>query len=147
MKKAALVVSMLLLLLCPSASAQQRDAAPGGEQKMTLTGVLYDINGAVIITGASVVAESAGGQKYESATDEDGFYRFELPLAVYKIRASAPGFCPREYADFKVVASTHGKMALDFVLEVADKQSSCWPGSYVETAPKRKRKKPGIVIE
>ena len=148
MKKGSLL-ALTLLLVCAGASAQRRDAeTAAGGQKMLVTGAVYDVNGSAIVYATSVVAESGGGKRYEGATDDEGVYKLELPLGVYKIRAGADGFCPRQVAGFRVVNSTHGKMSLDFVLEVADRQSECWrPGDHSEMTPKRKRKKPGIVIE
>jgi len=113
-----LLIPLVALLLCCSAFAQHRNAVQSIGPTMILTGAVYDINGSVIVGEAKVVAYDTAGRKYESATSDEGFYKFELPLAVYKLEASAPGFCTARVERFKVVDATHGKMSLDFVLEV-----------------------------
>lgn len=112
------LIPLIVLLFGGSAFAQSHTSAKVNEPTMILTGAVYDINGAVIVTGVEVVASDSAGRKYESATSDEGYYKFELPLAVYKIEVSAPGFCPARVERFKVVSATHGKMSLDFVLDV-----------------------------
>jgi len=115
---------------------------------MVLTGVVYDINGAVIVDRVSVVAYGAGGKSYEATTDEEGIYKFNLPLGLYNIKASAPHFCSSQVARFRVVDSTHGKMSLDFVLELPETGDGCRYSISVEDKSKsRARKKHKIIIE
>ncbi len=85
------------------------------EQKMTLTGAVFDKNGAVILN-AKIVAYRSDGTKFESNTDTDGIYKIELPLAVYKIEVSANGFCNSKFDSYQIVDSTYGKMFLGIVL-------------------------------
>jgi hypothetical protein len=136
--KLFLLISLAALFLSVVGFAQSRDSSRAGEPTMILTGVVYDINGSVIVSGTKIIAYNSAGRKYESATSDEGFYRFDLPLAIYKIEASAPGFCPRQIQDFRVINSTHGKMSLDFVLEVA---GPCRQEKIIEEQPKRKTKK------
>ena len=120
-----LLVPLIALFLSSSASAQSRNAVEPAEPTMILTGAVYDIQGSVIVNETRVVAYHADGRKYQSATSDEGFYKIELPLAVYKIEVSAPGFCLARVDRFKVVNSTHRKMSLDFVLDVQNSPDGC----------------------
>jgi hypothetical protein len=114
--KRFLLASLAVLLLSFGASAQS-GPAPGGGPTMSLTGVVYDVNGAVVVGGTKVLAKDAAGRSYEAATDDEGLYKLKLPLGVYSVRVSAPGFCVTRVERLRVVNSTHGKLSLDFVLE------------------------------
>ncbi len=136
--KKILFTALVISLLGSSGFAQHPRSSQFGEPKMILTGVVYDVNGAVIVNGTMVIAYDGNGKKYESVTNDEGVYKLELPLAAYKIKVSAPGFCPKQVEDFIIVDSTHGKMSLDFVLEVA---GPCRQEKIIEEQPKRKTKK------
>jgi hypothetical protein len=115
---------------------------------MTLTGAVYDINGAVIVNGTSIVANSTVRRAYEAKTNEEGIYKISLPLGIYRIKVSAPGFCPSQMERFRIVNSTYGKMSLDFVLEVADSPEACKHEITINHKFKRKTdKKSKIIIE
>jgi hypothetical protein len=146
--KKSLLALLILLLLSFSALAQSADAIQTIEPKIMLTGVVYDINGAVIVD-TLVVAYNKDGKKYETATNDEGVYKIELPLALYVIQAGADGFCPGQVDRFRVVNSTHGKMSLDFVLDVAESPQQCKHQLILETRPKRtpKKKKPNLLVE
>lgn len=122
--KRFLLISLISLLLGGSAFAQKHTSAEVAEQTMTLTGAIYDIQGSAIAQQAKVVAYDKAGRKFEAATDDEGFYQMPLPLApykmsaLYKIEVTAPGFCVERLERYKIVDATHGKMSLDFVLEV-----------------------------
>lgn len=133
-----LLALLITLLLSLNASAQSRKATQTAEPTMVLTGVVYDINGAVILNGTIIVAESVDGKKYASAPDTEGVYKIELPLAVYKIEVGAPGFCRTQVEPFRVVNPGHGKMFLDFVLEVAKPNDQCEQEIIIEKKLKRK---------
>jgi hypothetical protein len=142
-----LSAAFITALLVFNASAQSPSSSQTSGPTMVLTGVVYDINGAVIVNGTRVVAESGDAGRRETSTNEEGVYKFVLPLSTYKIKVSAPGFCPRQIEDFILVNSTHGKMSLDFVLEVA---GPCKQEKITEEEPKRRTKKkssPIIIIE
>ncbi len=94
------------------------------EQKMILTGAIFDKNGAVILN-AKIVAIQNSGTKYETNTDTEGIYRIELPLTIYNIEVSAAGFCTSKIASYRIVDSTYKKMSLDVVLEVASYPTGC----------------------
>jgi hypothetical protein len=144
-RKSLLALSVVLLLSFGTL-AQSRNPVQTNEPKMMLTGVVYDINGAVVVD-TLIVAFNKGGKKYEAATNDEGVYQIELPLALYAIEAGASGFCPAQVKRLRIVNSTHGKMSLDFVLEVADSPERCkWRFTF-EARPKRKPKKPNLIAE
>jgi hypothetical protein len=145
--KTSLLALVIVLLLSFGAQAQSLDSAQTPEPKTMLTGVVYDTNGAVIVD-TLVVAYNKDGKKYETATNDEGIYKIELPLALYAIQVGASGFCPAQVDRFRIVNSTHGKMSLDFVLDVAESPERCKHQFILETRPKRKpKKKPNPVAE
>ena len=103
---------------------QSSNSLQAGGPKMTLTGTIYDIHGSVIAQGR-VTALRTDGTRYDVTTDEGGIYRFELPLAIYKLSATAQGFCPTTVERFQIVNSTYGKMSLDLVLQVGNSYPGC----------------------
>ena len=111
-----LLASLSVLLLSFGAFAQS-SATPDRGPTINLTGAVYDVNGAVIVNGTKVLAKDAAGGSYAATTDDEGFYRLKLPLGIYSIRVSAPGFCVTQLERFRVVNSTHRKLSMDFVLE------------------------------
>lgn len=125
MIKRVLLTPLVVLLLSVVALAQGRAPAQTGKPTTILTGAVYDVNGAVIVSGTRIVASGTVGGAYEATTNDEGIYKIELPLGVYKIKVSAPGFCPSQMERFRVVNSTYGKMSLDFVLEIPDKREGC----------------------
>jgi Carboxypeptidase regulatory-like domain len=145
--KAFLFITMLVLLLGLGVFAQAQSPVQNSEPTMILTGAVYDINGAVIVNGTKIAAYSSGGKRYETTTNEEGIYKIQLPLATYKIEASAPGFCSERMAHFRVVNSTYGKMSLDFVLEVADNQPDCKQEVSIGKQSQRKIKRKLEIIE
>ena len=62
-------------------------------KKLVLTGTVYDINHAVIVSG-EVVAQNFEGTEFSGLTNGEGVYRLELPFASYKVEANASGFVP-----------------------------------------------------
>jgi hypothetical protein len=123
--KKILLTSAALLMLAAAANAQNGTPVGEGKPTMTLTGAVYDTNGAVIVNGLKIVLRGVVGAPYETSTNEEGIYKIKLPLGVYRIRVSAPGFCPAMVEKYRVVNSTYGKMNLDFVLEVHEPGESC----------------------
>ena len=135
--KRILFTSLAVLLLSVCASAQGNAPARDIWPTMTLTGVVYDTNGAVIVTDLKIVISGVTGAPYETATNDEGVYKIKLPLGVYRIRVSAVGFCAAQVERFRVVDSTYGKMSLDFVLEVPEPEQFCGQ----ENPPPRKPEK------
>jgi hypothetical protein len=138
--KKSLFALLVVLFLGFNALAQSRDPVQTPEPKTMLTGVVYDINGAVIVD-TLIVAYNKDGKKYETATNDEGVYKVELPLALYVIQVGASGFCPAQVDRFRIVNSTHGKMSLDFVLDVVESPQRCKHQFILEMRPKRKPKK------
>lgn len=144
--KRILFTSLAVLLLSVCASAQATAPARDSRPTMTLTGVVYDTNGAVIVTGTKIVASGDVGAPYETATNDEGVYKIKLPLGVYRIRVSAVGFCAAVVERFRVVNSTYGKMSLDFVLEVPEPEQVCGQESPPRRPEKEKGGKPKIEV-
>jgi hypothetical protein len=146
--KQLLFASMMLLLLSFSAIAQERNSVPAGEPTVILTGVVYDINGAVVVSCTRVVAYNSAGKMYGSATDDQGNYKLELPSALYTVEVDAPGFCPAQTERFRVVKTSLGKMSLDFVLEVAESKEGCKYKFILDKKSKRPaHQKPRLIAE
>jgi|GEM_PF-1827697 len=145
--KKSLLALLVVLLLSFGAFAQSREPVQTNEAKTMLTGVVYDINGAVVVD-TLIVAYNKDGKKYETATNDEGIYKIELPLALYAIQVGASGFCPAQVDHFRIINLPHGKMSLDFVLEVAEPLERCKHQFIFETRPKRKpRKKSNLIAE
>jgi hypothetical protein len=137
-----LVTVFVLSILGLNAFAQSQSSPPSGQPKMILTGVVYDLRGSVIVNGTVVIAEGVDAKKHETSTNDEGVYKLELPLGLYKIKVSAPMFCPRQVENYIVVDSTYGKMSLDIVLESAASHApSCKQEKIIEEQPKRKTRK------
>ncbi len=136
-----------LVVLSFNTFAQSSNSVQTSEPTIILTGAVYDINGAVIV-GTSIITYGTGGKNYETTTNAEGIYKINLPLGIYKIKVSAPGFCSFQVERFVVVNSTYGKMSLDLVLEVSEPQEGCKPETTIEKKSKRKaEKKSKTIIE
>ncbi len=80
----------LFAVLCAALASTPATAQPASSQ--TLSGVVFDSTGAVMVS-ADVVVTSALGDRHTALTDASG--RFEvrdLPRSTYRVAASAPGF-------------------------------------------------------
>lgn len=130
--KSLLQIGGIVLLMVVNGFSLDRPEQP---QTMLLTGVVYDQNGAVIIT-SRVVAYGPDAKEYETSTNSEGIYELQLPLGTYEMEASAVHFCPTLVKGFAVVNSTYRKMSQDFVLVVRD--SKCKD----ERPKKRKQVRP-----
>ena len=104
--------------------------------KVVLSGTVYDPNHSVI-PNTQLVAQSLEGKEYWSTTNDEGVYKFELPLATYRIEANAPGFCPKRIERFKLPRSPQSP--LDFVLEVSESNRPCAQKTMIKKErPRRK---------
>ena len=135
--KSCMHILVIVLLLVVGVGAQNQP----DQTTTTLTGAVYDHNGAVVVNGTRVSAQSRDGKKYEAATNDEGIYKLQLPLAVYRVEAAAPGFCPTAVESFRVVNATHGRMSLDFVLEVASSHTACSRAIKDQTKPHERKQK------
>ncbi len=88
-------------------------------QKIKLTGVVYDINGAVIV-GAKVKATNKNSESVEVKTNDEGIYLLNLLPEFYKIEVEQVGFKKLVIEGFQLINSTYGKMNKDIVLEVGE---------------------------
>src|SRR6516225_4481192 len=88
----------MLVLLCLLAGI-----VPVGEAQSTLQGTVSDPNGNPI-AGARVVARNEGtGVASETAADNAGQYLFAtLPIGVYRVEYSQPGFETVAFTDLKL---------------------------------------------
>jgi hypothetical protein len=143
------IAALLFFVISFAAYGQGHVADSTATGRTTLTGVVYDINGSVIVNWTKVVALAKDRKEYVTATNDEGVYNFDLPLGIYKIEVSARGFCPKLVEHFRIVNSTYGKMSLDFVLEVAESTGgNCEHKLIQQIKPKRStKKKLEIVME
>src|SRR5689334_7843573 len=59
----------------------------------SISGLVIDPSGSVIVGGAVTATETQTGVKSETVTDSKGFYNFsELPIGTYDIEITANGF-------------------------------------------------------
>lgn len=86
-------------------------------QKIALSGVLYDANGAVIV-GATVKAINKKGDGFETRSNDEGIYIINLSPEIYKISFEQPGFKKFIIDNLRIVNSTYGKINQDIVLDV-----------------------------
>ncbi len=86
-------------------------------QKTSLSGTVYDSNGAVIL-GTKVYATNAKGRKIETIVNTDGNYLLELPIGIYTIEFNSANFKSVRFENYQVVNSNTGKMCLDISLSV-----------------------------
>lgn len=115
---------LLALILAITVFGQSTGSSRKVGKKVVLTGTVYDTNGGVIALG-HVVARSFGVKEYQATTNDEGFYKIELPLDVYKIEVNAPGFCPKRIGIFRVRNSPLVQRPLDFVLEISEDDRPC----------------------
>src|SRR6266498_2729549 len=110
---------LTLALLLAQGGVGQLQSFQTTAPKTIFLGTLYDIHHAVI-AGGYLVARDANGHDYESTTNGEGVYSFDVPAGIYKIEANANGFCPKRVNNFK---ATDG--VLDFVLLVREEMKPC----------------------
>jgi hypothetical protein len=113
-------------------------------KKIVLTGTVYDRNHAVIVW-SEVMAQNAVGKNFWAVTNDEGVYRFEVPLDEYRIEANAPGFCPRRIDLFRVGKSPVQK-PLDFMLEMAQSDRPCAQKTMIKKAPPKGKQGPPKIL-
>ena len=139
MKRFSLLLS-LGLILAGTMSGQIGGSSQNVDKKVVLTGKVYDINGAVIMS-SQVVAGNSAGKEYRATTNDEGVYKIELPIDIYAIKVDAPGFCPSRVRFFRLRNSPSGVMPYDFVLDVSDGDRPCKQKSLIEKEPKKQERK------
>jgi len=114
------------LLLSPAGVAQQPPRFPTNPPRTILLGTVYDIYHSVIV-GGHVVARDSNGKDYETTTNGEGVYYFDVPAGIYKVEANAEGFCPKRIDSFKLTTGV-----LDFVLVVREGMKPCKQRSMIK---------------
>src|SRR5437763_7363188 len=107
------------LLLAPAGVAQQQPRFPTNPPKMILLGTVYDMYHSVIFR-ARVIARDSDGKDYETETNSEGVYYFDVPAGIYKVEANAEGFCPKRIDSFRLTTAV-----LDFVLVESESTKPC----------------------
>ncbi|HEY9282078.1 MAG TPA: carboxypeptidase-like regulatory domain-containing protein [Pyrinomonadaceae bacterium] len=125
MKRSLFALLVVSLLSCGASAQDAGQAQQAGELTMALTGAVYDANGSVIVNEVKIVAHGTGGKVFRASVNSEGIYTLRLPLGIYSVEAGAPHFCKSIVDGFRIVNATHGKMALDFVLDVAPSHAPC----------------------
>ena len=99
-----LMFSLLFVLASVSTQSQDLD-------DITIYGRIVDSNNLPIV-GATVDATHVGSNIGRTIiTDEDGRYRFiELRPGVYKVRAVATGFGPKEFPGIETISGQNVKL-------------------------------------
>jgi Carboxypeptidase regulatory-like domain len=110
-----LIISGCLVILSGLAFAQTSQS----QKRIVLTGKVFDINHAVIFR-SEILARNSEGNEYTTTTNSEGAYKIELPKGVYKVKASAAGFCAK-----RVELRSDRQRQLDFVLNVSDSAEPC----------------------
>jgi hypothetical protein len=125
-------------------------ANPGSSSQATvkrivLTGTVYDRNHAVIVS-SQITAQNPEGKNFWAVTNNEGVYRFEIPLDEYRIEANAPGFCPWRIALVRALKTSMPK-PLDFVLEMEQSDRPCAQKTMIKKAPPRGKELPRHIAE
>ena len=93
-------------------------------QKIKLTGVVYDANGAVVV-GAVARAADINGKIFRTATNDEGIYLLKLLPGTYRIEFEQPGFKKLVLEKYQVVNSTYGKLNQDVVFREVINPEPC----------------------
>jgi Carboxypeptidase regulatory-like domain len=148
MKRRILLLGLLITLAC-NLFGQKNPVFQSADGKVVLRGTVYDANHA-IIAFSRILARSFEGKEYETKSNDEGHYKFELPPALYKMEASAPGFCPKRIELFRVRSySTPFQPPLDFILDVPPNETPgtmgyrpCKQKTMIEKEPPKGRSEP-----
>lgn len=111
-----LVLAFLLLipLGCPSAFA-----GTGG----TISGVVKDPSGAVVVSAKVVARNSGTGISYAASTDSAGFYSFsDLPVGQYTIEVTQQGF--KHHLVKGLTIDANSALRVDVTLEIGTAQET-----------------------
>lgn len=116
------VLQILFLILGLSVFANSQT-----NNKSTLSGIVYDANGSVVVR-VKVTAVNQKGEKVETVTNDEGIYTLNVPFnqvkafsPVFKydiiVDAAELGFKKSITKEFVFIPSQFGKMQLDIALE------------------------------
>ena len=116
---------VLFLVFSITIQAQQKEISVKDKGKLIiLSGIVYDISGAVI-TNASISIKTSENGNIQTKTNGEGEFEIKLLPAVYEIEFDSPGFKKLKLLNFRIVNSHLGKMYHDVVLEVRN-CDDCW---------------------
>lgn len=147
MIKAGSCVAVLLVFVFFGAAQPltTQGGFPSKEKLSTLSGRVFDRNGAVVV-GSEVSLGGYRGSKYKTLTNDEGIYLFELPAGLYSVQIRANGFSMFSLDCYQI--PTEGRMNLDVTLQV-NGESGCMLGPNKEGRQTQRgaKKKKTIVIE
>jgi hypothetical protein len=133
------------LILAGAVLANPGRSSHATARRLVLTGTVYDRNHAVIVS-SQITAQNAEGKNFWAVTNDQGVYRFEIPLDEYRVEANAPGFCPRRIALVRMLKTSMQK-PLDFVLEMEQSDRPCALKTMIKKAPPKGRELPRHIAE
>lgn len=107
---------ILFLVFFVSIQAQQKETTHK-EKPIILSGVVYDVAGAVV-SNAIVSVKTTENWNIQTKTNEEGIFELKLLPAIYEIEFESPGFKKLKLINFRIVNAFSGKINNDIVLEV-----------------------------
>ncbi|HXG86337.1 MAG TPA: carboxypeptidase-like regulatory domain-containing protein [Pyrinomonadaceae bacterium] len=111
---------VLFLVFSTYIEAQQKETTAKNKEKLIiLSGIVYDISGAVV-ANTIVTVKTAENRNIQTKTNEEGKFELKLLPAIYEIEFDSPGFKKLKLLNFRVVNSYSGKINHDVVLEVGN---------------------------
>ena len=140
-----LVYFSFAMLLGVAVLANPGSSSQATVKRIVLTGTVYDRNHAVIVS-SQITAQNAEGKNFWAVTNNEGVYKFEIPLDEYRIEANAPGFCPWRIALARMLKTSMPK-PLDFVLEMEQSDRPCALKTMIKKPPPRGKELPRHIAE
>lgn len=128
------------LILAGAVLTNPGRSSQASSRRVRLTGTVYDVNHAVVVWG-EVTAQNGEGKNFWAVTNDEGVYKFELPLDEYRIEANAPGFCPKRI-DLVRMRKPPEQKPLDFVLEMTQSDRPCAQKTMIKKASPRSKQGP-----
>jgi hypothetical protein len=104
-KNTTLAISLLLSANSAMAVVTSYRQSSITQKTSQLTGTIVDMN-LSRVSGVIVTIEGEGMPRTVT-TSEDGSYKIDLPIGIYRIKATRPGFCPAHRAPFRALISAH----------------------------------------
>jgi hypothetical protein len=135
-----LLLISFVIVMAVAVPAIPGPSSPAQVKKIQLTGRVFDANHAVIVF-SEVTAQNAEGKNYWAVTNEEGVYKFELPLDEYRVEANAPGFCPKRI-DLVRMRKPPAQKPLDFVLDMTQSDRPCAQKTMIKKASPRSKQGP-----
>ncbi len=99
-------IALLLVFSAPSALAQN------GSSGATLSGVVTDADGGLVVGAVVVVRNNATGESFGGVTNESGAFTFPgLAIGSYSVTIGRAGFKTAEYPDVRLLAGSANSLA------------------------------------